>query len=60
MKRLLPASLPVAPLAFCKTFTHAQPGGGEVAWLLNERGARNTWMAAGPAAPRKIGMGHTR
>jgi dipeptidyl aminopeptidase/acylaminoacyl peptidase len=26
----------------------AAPGGGKVAWLLNERGARNVWMAAGP------------
>lgn len=26
----------------------AAPGGGKVAWLLNERGARNVWMAAAP------------
>jgi dipeptidyl aminopeptidase/acylaminoacyl peptidase len=26
----------------------AAPGGGKVAWLLNERGARNIWIAAAP------------
>ena len=26
----------------------AAPGGSKVAWLLNERGARNVWMAAAP------------
>ena len=26
----------------------AAPGGGKVAWLLNERGARNVWIAAAP------------
>ena len=26
----------------------AAPGGGKVAWILNERGARNVWMAAAP------------
>jgi dipeptidyl aminopeptidase/acylaminoacyl peptidase len=26
----------------------AAPGGGKVAWLLNERGARNIWVAAAP------------
>src|SRR5690242_6141424 len=26
----------------------AAPGAGKVAWLLNERGARNIWMAAAP------------
>ena len=26
----------------------AAPGGGAVAWLLNERGARNVWYAAAP------------
>ena len=26
----------------------AAPGGGAVAWVLNERGARNVWYAAGP------------
>ena len=24
------------------------PGGGRVAWILNERGARNIWVAAAP------------
>ncbi len=27
---------------------HAAPGGGKVVWLLNERGARNLWVAAEP------------
>lgn len=27
---------------------HAAPGGGRVVWLLNERGARNLWVAAAP------------
>src|SRR5271170_1122612 len=27
---------------------HAAPGGGKVVWLLNERGARNLWVAAAP------------
>ncbi|MBZ5603406.1 MAG: prolyl oligopeptidase family serine peptidase [Acidobacteriia bacterium] len=27
---------------------HASPGGGRVVWLLNERGARNLWVAAAP------------
>ena len=26
----------------------AAPGGGRVVWLLNERGARNLWVAAAP------------
>src|ERR1019366_5492771 len=26
----------------------AAPGGGKVAWILNERGARNLWVAAAP------------
>jgi dipeptidyl aminopeptidase/acylaminoacyl peptidase len=26
----------------------AAPGGGKVAWILNERGARNIWVAAAP------------
>ena len=26
----------------------AAPGGGKVAWVLNERGARNIWIAAAP------------
>src|SRR3954471_6530893 len=61
MKRLLPAAILAASLAFGKTFTLEQvlsapfpselvaaPGGGKVAWLLNERGARNIWIAAAP------------
>jgi dipeptidyl aminopeptidase/acylaminoacyl peptidase len=27
---------------------HAAPGGGRVVWLLNERGARNLWVASAP------------
>src|SRR5271163_2984485 len=27
---------------------HAAPGGGKVVWLLNERGARNLWVAVAP------------
>jgi dipeptidyl aminopeptidase/acylaminoacyl peptidase len=27
---------------------HVAPGGGRVVWLLNERGARNLWVAAAP------------
>jgi dipeptidyl aminopeptidase/acylaminoacyl peptidase len=27
---------------------HAAPGGGKVVWLLDERGARNLWVAAAP------------
>src|SRR5579864_7994849 len=27
---------------------HAAPGGGRVVWILNERGARNLWVAAAP------------
>ena len=27
---------------------HASPGGGRVVWLLNERGARNLWVASAP------------
>jgi len=27
---------------------HAAPGGGKVVWLLNERGARNLWVASAP------------
>ncbi len=51
----------LASLALAKTFTLEQvlsapfpseltaaPGGGKVAWLLNERGARNIWIAAAP------------
>ena len=61
MRRLLPAFLLLTCLANAKSFTLEQvlsapfptemiaaPGGGKVAWLLNERGARNVWMAAAP------------
>src|SRR6476620_5596900 len=61
MRRSLFAGLLLASLALAKTFTLEQvlsapfpseliaaPGGGKVAWLLNERGARNVWMAAAP------------
>jgi dipeptidyl aminopeptidase/acylaminoacyl peptidase len=27
---------------------HAAPGGGKVVWILNDRGARNLWVAAAP------------
>jgi hypothetical protein len=27
---------------------HAAPQGGKVVWILNERGARNLWVAAAP------------
>jgi dipeptidyl aminopeptidase/acylaminoacyl peptidase len=27
---------------------HASPGGGKVVWILNERGARNLWVAGAP------------
>jgi dipeptidyl aminopeptidase/acylaminoacyl peptidase len=61
MKRSLFAGVLLASLALAKAFTLEQvlsapfpseliaaPGGGKVAWLLNERGARNVWMAAAP------------
>src|ERR1700690_2302798 len=61
MKLSLFAGVLLASLALAKTFTLEQvlsapfpseliaaPGGGKVAWLLNERGARNVWMAAAP------------
>ena len=61
MRRSLLAGLLLASLALAKTFTLEQvlsapfpseliaaPGGGKVAWLLNERGARNIWIAAAP------------
>jgi dipeptidyl aminopeptidase/acylaminoacyl peptidase len=61
MKRSLFAGVLLASLALAKTFTLEQvlsapvpseliaaPGGGKVAWLLNERGARNVWTAAAP------------
>ncbi len=31
----------------------AAPGGGKVAWMLNERGARNVWIAAAPGLERR-------
>ncbi len=61
MRRILLATLLLASAAAAKTFTLEQvlsapfpseliaaPGGGKVAWLLNEHGARNVWMAAAP------------
>ena len=61
MKRSILAGVLLASLSFAKTFTLEQvlsapfpselivaPGGGKVAWLLNERGARNVWTAAAP------------
>jgi dipeptidyl aminopeptidase/acylaminoacyl peptidase len=61
MRRILLAALLLVSAAAAKTFTLEQvlsapfpteliaaPGGGKVAWLLNERGARNVWMAAAP------------
>src|SRR5947209_7896859 len=61
MKRILPAVAMLACAASAATFTLDQvmsapfpseliaaPGGGKVAWLLNERGARNVWVAAAP------------
>jgi hypothetical protein len=61
MKNSLLAGLLLASVASAKTFTLEQvlsapfpseliaaPGGGRVAWLLNERGARNIWIAAAP------------
>jgi dipeptidyl aminopeptidase/acylaminoacyl peptidase len=61
MRRSLLGFLLFASAAVAGTFTLEQvlsapfpselvaaPGGGKVAWLLNERGARNVWMAAAP------------
>jgi len=61
MRRTLLAVAVLASVASAATFTLEQvlsapfpselvaaPGGGKVAWLLNERGARNVWVAAGP------------
>jgi dipeptidyl aminopeptidase/acylaminoacyl peptidase len=61
MKRSLFAGVLLASLAVAGTFTLEQvlsapfpselvaaPGGGKVAWLLNERGVRNVWTAAAP------------
>src|ERR1039458_9329153 len=61
MKRLLLASLVLTSMAVAASFTLEQvlsapfpselvaaPDGGKVAWLLNERGARNIWVASAP------------
>src|ERR1019366_2456703 len=61
MKRIILTTILVASAAAAGTFTLEQvlsapfpseltaaPGGGKVAWLLNERGARNVWIAAAP------------
>lgn len=61
MRRLVLAFTAIAVSLCAKTFTLEQvlsapfpsdmtaaPGGGAVAWVLNERGARNIWYAAGP------------
>jgi dipeptidyl aminopeptidase/acylaminoacyl peptidase len=61
MNRLLLAGLFLASAAAAASFTLEQvlsapfpsdlvaaPGGGKVAWLLNERGARNIWVASAP------------
>src|SRR5271165_2285486 len=61
MRRILLATFVLASSAAAGSFTLEQvlsapfpsesiaaPGGGKVAWLLNERGARNVWMAAAP------------
>src|SRR5436190_7229600 len=61
MRRLLLTALLLASTVAAAAFTLEQvlsapfpsdlvnaPGGGKVAWLLDERGARNVWMAAAP------------
>ena len=61
MKRSLLAGIFLSFVAFAKTFTLEQvlsapfpyeltaaPGGSRVAWVLNERGARNVWVSAAP------------
>ncbi|HUI53486.1 MAG TPA: prolyl oligopeptidase family serine peptidase [Bryobacteraceae bacterium] len=61
MKRILLATILSVSAAAAATFTLEQvlsapfpselvaaPSGGKVAWLLNERGARNVWMASPP------------
>ena len=61
MLRCLLAGVLLASPALAKTFTLEQvlsapfpseliaaPGGGKMAWLLNERGARNVWIASFP------------
>src|SRR5665213_446562 len=61
MRRIILTTLLAIAMLPAKTFTVEQvlsapfpsemvaaPGGGAVAWLLNERGARNVWYAAAP------------
>src|ERR1700676_1482051 len=61
MKRILVVGVLLVSAAGAKNFTLEQvlsapfpseliaaPGGGKVAWLLNERGVRNIWMAVAP------------
>jgi dipeptidyl aminopeptidase/acylaminoacyl peptidase len=61
MRRIVLATLVVVGAAAARPFTLEQvlsapfpteliaaPGGGKVAWLLNERGARNIWVASAP------------
>ncbi len=61
MKRIVLATVFLTSAAAAGTFTLEQvlsapfpsevtaaPGGAKVAWLLNERGARNVWVAAAP------------
>jgi dipeptidyl aminopeptidase/acylaminoacyl peptidase len=61
MRRILLAAAVLASVAAAKEFTLEQvlsapfpselvaaPSGTKVAWLLNERGARNIWMATAP------------
>src|SRR5947209_20325931 len=61
MRRVLFTTVALFCAAGAKTFTLEQvlsapfpselvaaPGGGKIAWLLNERGARNIWIAAAP------------
>ena len=61
MRRLIFALSAIAVSLCAKTFTLEQvmsapfpsemtaaPGGTAVAWVLNERGARNVWYAAAP------------
>src|SRR5215471_19012119 len=61
MRRFVLATLAFVSAAAARPFTLEQilsapfpseliaaPGGGKVAWLLNERGARNVWVATAP------------
>ncbi len=61
MRRLISAFVALCGIVSAKTFSLEQvlsapfpsemtaaPGGGAVAWILNERGARNVWYAAAP------------